>query len=94
MELSDSKILVTGSSGTIGNCLCETLLERGTDVVGVDIRQNRWNEEVHRRTVYIDLRNPENLKKLPKGFDIVVHFAANARVYNLVKEPDLARDNF
>ena len=94
MELSNSKILVTGSSGTIGNCLCETLLERGADVVGVDIKQNRWNEKVHRRTIYIDLRNPENLEKLPKDFDIVVHFAANARVYNLVKEPDLARDNF
>ena len=94
MELSNSKILVTGSSGTIGNCLCETLLERGADVVGVDIKQNRWNGEVHRRTIYIDLRKPENLEKLPKGFDIVVHFAANARVYKLVKEPDLARDNF
>lgn len=49
MELSNSKILVTGSPGTIGNCLCETLLEKDSDVVGVDIRQNRWNAEVHRR---------------------------------------------
>lgn len=94
MELSNSRILVTGSSGTIGNCLCEALLERGTDVVGVDIKRNRWNEEVHRRTIYMDLRNPENLERLPRDFDVVVHFAANARVYKLVKEPDLARDNF
>jgi UDP-glucose 4-epimerase len=94
MELNNSKVLVTGSSGTIGNCLCETLLERGADVVGADIKQNRWNEDVHRRTIYIDLRNPENLEQLSNDFDIVVHFAANSRVYKLVKEPDLARDNF
>ena len=61
MELNKSKILVTGSSGTIGNCLSETLLERGADVVGADIKQNRWNEEVHRRSIYIDLRNPSCL---------------------------------
>ena len=94
MELSNSKVLVTGSSGTIGNCLCEALLEKGTDVVGADIRQNQWNEEVSRRTIKIDLRNPEDFERLPKDFDIVVHFAANSRVYKLVEEPDLARDNF
>ncbi|MBW8040402.1 MAG: NAD-dependent epimerase/dehydratase family protein [Planctomycetes bacterium] len=94
MELSDSRILVTGSSGTIGNCLCEALLERNVDVVGVDIRPNRWNEEVNRRTINIDLRNPEDVKKLPKEFDLVVHFAANARVFKLVENPDLAKDNF
>ena len=94
MELDKSRILVTGSSGTIGNCLCEALLARGADVIGVDIRRNRWNEEVHRRTIYMDLLDTANLDELPRDIDIVVHFAANARVYNLVKEPDLARDNF
>jgi len=94
MELSKSRILVTGSSGTIGNCLCEALLKKGTDVVGIDIRGNRWNEEVGRRTVLGDLRDPASLEKLTGSFDIVVHLAANARVFNLVKEPDLARDNF
>ncbi len=94
MELDKSRILVTGSSGTIGNCLCEALLARGADVIGVDIRRNRWNAEVHRRTIYMDLLDTANLDELPRDIDIVVHFAANARVYNLVKEPDLARDNF
>lgn len=94
MDFSNTKILVTGSSGTIGNCLCETLLERGADVVGVDIRPNRWNEEVNRRTINIDLRNPEDVNKLPKDFDLVVHLAANARVFKLVENPDLAKDNF
>ncbi len=69
-------------------------MARGADVIGADIRRNRWNEEVHRRTIYMDLLDTANLDELPRDIDIVVHFAANARVYNLVKEPDLARDNF
>lgn len=94
MELDKSKILVTGSSGTIGNCLCESLLTQGADVVGVDVRRNRWNDQVHQRTIYMDLREPSSLEELPRDIDIVIHLAANARVYNLVKEPDLAKDNF
>ena len=40
MKIDRTKILVTGSSGTIGTALCETLLSRGFDVVGVDIKPN------------------------------------------------------
>lgn len=94
MNLSKSKILVTGSSGTIGNCLCETLLKRNVDLVGVDIKQNRWNDKVHHQTILGDLRNSGDVEKLPTDIDVIVHFAANARVYNLVKNPDLAKDNF
>ncbi|GAG26443.1 unnamed protein product, partial [marine sediment metagenome] len=94
MEFDNARILVTGSSGTIGNCLCEALLDGGVDVIGLDIKRNLWNDEVHSRTIYMDLRDQQSLEQLPKDIDVVVHFAANARVYNLVKEPDLARDNF
>lgn len=94
MDLSSSKILVTGSSGTIGNCLCEALLERNVDLVGVDIKQNQWNDEVQRRTICADLRDSNVFMKLPTDVDVIIHFAANARVYNLVKDPDLAKDNF
>jgi UDP-glucose 4-epimerase len=42
----------------------------------------------------LDLRNKNLvLKKLPKKVDLIIHLAANARVYELVKNPDLARDN-
>lgn len=41
-----------------------------------------------------DLRDEKTLTKLPKDVDAVVHLAANARVYELVKDPDRARDNF
>ncbi|MCH8945321.1 MAG: SDR family NAD(P)-dependent oxidoreductase [Nanoarchaeota archaeon] len=88
------KILVTGSSGTIGTRLCETLLEEGYEVVGVDWKENNWNKEVDNLTIKLDLRNKEEvLKKLPNDINIIIHLAANARVYDLVLDPSLARDN-
>lgn len=89
------KILVTGSSGTIGTRLCETLLEKGYEVVGVDWKKNKWNKKVDELTINIDLRDKAKvLSQLPKDIDLVIHLAANARVYNLVVDPSLARDNF
>ena len=86
------RILLTGSSGTIGTRLFETLLGKH-ETVGVDIRQNKWKSELNGRTVIADLRKSEELAKLPTDFDMVIHFAANARVYELVKDPQLALDN-
>jgi len=83
---------LTGSSGTIGTRLFETLLGKH-EMVGVDIRQNKWKSELNGRTVIADLRKSEELAKLPTDFDMVIHFAANARVYELVKDPQLALDN-
>ena len=88
------KILVTGSSGTIGTALCETLMEKGYEIVGIDIKQNEWSEKVDRITIISDLRDRNCFSKLPDDFDMIIHLAANARVYNLVVNPSLARDNF
>lgn len=92
------KILVTGSSGTIGTRLAEALLKRGDTVIGVDWVENKWNPEIQKRTILADLRDAEvlttqssKLKALP---DLFIHLAANARVYELVEFPDRARDNF
>src|SRR3989339_1609968 len=87
------KILVTGSSGTIGTHLCARLLELKQDVVGADWEPNKWQPTVEKLTVRLDLRHEEELKKLPTDFDCVIHLAANARVYELVEHPDRARDN-
>lgn len=94
MKIDRAKILVTGSSGTIGTALCETLLNRGFDVVGVDIKPNKWNEMVQEVTINHDLREEDLTDRLPDDIDLVIHLAANARVYNLVVDPSLARDNF
>lgn len=88
------KILVTGSNGTIGTALCEALMEMGYKVEGIDIKQNNWSEKVDRITAISDLRDRNCFSKLPGDFDMIIHLAANARVYNLVVNPGLARDNF
>lgn len=88
------KILVTGSSGTVGTRLCEILMKQGYEVVGVDWKKNKWNSEVDKITLQGDLRKSDVFKEIPKDIDLIIHLAANARVYNLVLEPELARDNF
>ena len=92
--MSIGKVLVTGSSGTIGTRLCERMLaETDFSVAGLDRRPNAWNEAVQEITVVADLLDPAALERLPKDFDVVIHLAANARVYDIVVDPDQARDN-
>jgi len=93
MKSNGARILVTGSSGTIGTALCRTLLDRGFDVTGVDIKRNKWDTGVQEATVNYDLRCNDLSTSLPSDVDLVIHLAANARVYDLVVEPGLARDN-
>lgn len=69
-------------------------MEVGHDVIGLDYVRNVWNESLNERTLGVDLRNMDAvLAVVPEGIDLVIHLAANARVYDLVLEPDLARDN-
>lgn len=88
------KILVTGSSGTIGTRLCERLLQDGHTVVGADWEPCQWNTEVEKLRIDIDLRHKEEFHKLPTDAEMIIHLAANARVYELVENPDRAMDNF
>jgi len=88
------KILITGNNGTIGTRLCEKLLEKNYEIIGVDLKSNRWNDRINKLTIIGDLRRKEAFKELPKDVDLVIHLAANARVYNLVLDPSLAKDNF
>lgn len=88
------RILVTGSSGSIGTRACEILIERGYDVVGVDKDHNEWNPEVEKRTIITDLTDRAAVQaNLPTDVDIIVHLAAHARIGDLVENPLLARDN-
>ena len=87
------KILVTGSSGTIGTRLCELLLKQEYSIVGFDRRPNRWNVEIDEKTIRGDLRETASLAGIPEDIDCIIHLAANARVYKLVENPQLAQDN-
>ena len=88
------RILVTGSSGTIGTRLCERLMADGHDVVGADWEPCKWNPAVEKIRIDIDLRDKKQLSKLPTDVEMIIHLAANARVYELVENPDRAMDNF
>ena len=93
-DMSIKKILVTGSSGTVGTRLCEKLSEENYEIVGVDLNPNKWNDRINELTIIGDLRSKQTFENLPEDVDLVIHLAANARVYNLVIDPSLARDNF
>lgn len=86
------KVLITGSSGQIGTNAALALLERGDSVIGVDCRPNSWTDRIE--TVDLDLAKV-GVDKLPsgKGVDAVLHFAAHAKVYELVEHPDRAMAN-
>jgi UDP-glucose 4-epimerase len=85
--------MLTGSSGMIGTRLFEKFLQLNHDVVGLDRKENKWNKSLNKRTIKIDLLKQNNLLKLPKDVDLIVHLAANARVYELVANPELALEN-
>jgi UDP-glucose 4-epimerase len=53
----------------------------------------RWNTEVEALRINIDLRHAEEYAKLPIDVELIIHLAANARVYELVENPDRAMDN-
>lgn len=93
MPLGIKHVLVTGSSGMIGTRLCEALIKRGYKVTGIDKNRNVWNKAVDFLTIKFDLLRGHFPHTVPK-VDCIIHLAANARVYNLVKDPILARDNF
>lgn len=82
------KLIVTGSSGTIGSRLIEKTLDNHT-LFCVDKRDNKWISGID--TNIIDLRH--EVKRNVDG-DIAILLAANARVDMLVKNPVLAMDNF
>jgi len=88
------RVLVTGSSGTIGTRLCEKLLEGGHAVSGIDRVPNKWVPEVQEITEVRDLLKVDAFEGTKADQDLVIHLAANARVYELVKNPSLAWENF
>lgn len=87
------KILITGSSGTIGTRLFEKLLEKNYRVIGFDKKPNTWHPRLNKLTIIGNLLNKKDISKLPGDFDLIIHLAANPRVYDLVLSPDLALEN-
>jgi len=92
------RILITGSSGQIGTNLGLYLLNEGHEVFGIDVRRNTWTDKIP--TVYQDLSVAYHqfdkgigLVEYPLDIDVVVHFAAHAKVHELVEHPSRALSN-
>ncbi|OQX71481.1 hypothetical protein B6D52_01385 [Candidatus Parcubacteria bacterium 4484_255] len=87
------KILITGSSGTIGTPLFEKLLEKNYNIIGFDKNPNIWSKKIDKLTIIGNLLNKDDIKKIPTNIDIIIHLASNVRVYDSVLNPDLALEN-
>ncbi|MCB8982727.1 MAG: NAD-dependent epimerase/dehydratase family protein [Ardenticatenaceae bacterium] len=91
------RVLITGSSGQIGTNLGLYLQEKGHQVFGVDKRVNTWTDQIS--TIIQDLSQPyHNFAggigiEYPDNLDVVVHFAAHAKVHELVEQPYRALEN-
>jgi UDP-glucuronate 4-epimerase len=91
------KILLTGSSGQIGTNLAMRLLEDGHEVFGVDKRLNGWTDAFPYLLQdlaghYTAFAGGINGVEYPDA-DLVVHFAAHAKVHQLVRQPQRALEN-
>jgi nucleoside-diphosphate-sugar epimerase len=92
------RILITGSSGQIGTNLGLYLQEQGHSVFGVDIRPNSWTDAIPTRQQDLsiparDFTNGIGAIAYPPDLDAVVHFAAHAKVHELVEQPNRALEN-
>jgi UDP-glucose 4-epimerase len=89
------KILITGSSGQIGTNLGLRLQQDGHFVLGIDKRENTWTHEIETKMVDLTTECEGRLIELVKGYEIelIVHLAAHAKVFALVREPSRALEN-
>ena len=92
------RVLITGSSGQIGTNLALNLLEDGHFVFGVDIRPNPWTDAFETllqdlSVPYRDFADGIGHAPYPSNLDVVVHFAAHAKVHELVEQPARALEN-
>ncbi|MEW7278541.1 SDR family oxidoreductase [Aquimarina sp. 2201CG1-2-11] len=98
-QLRSSKILVTGAAGFIGSNLCETLLEIGSTVVGLDNfatghKKNLivCNENPNFTFIEGDIRNLDDCHKACADVDYVLHEAALGSVPRSINDPITSND--
>lgn len=72
-------ILVTGSSGLIGDCLCRSLSEVGLEVRRFDLKACGADQG--------DIRDRESVRRAVTGSTGVIHLAAVSRVVQAERDP-------
>jgi nucleoside-diphosphate-sugar epimerase len=92
--MSAMKILVTGSSGTIGTELVDQLRAGGNSVIGIDkVQPQKANCDWFYQYDLSTYPEKLELENIHDDIDLVIHLAANARVHNSVVNPELAMEN-
>lgn len=99
-------ILVTGSAGFIGFHICEILLKKNYNVLGVDNLNNYYDVNLKKNRNFIlkkypnfkffklDLKKKKELNRVFKyKIDLVIHLAAQAGVRFSIKNPQTYIDN-
>ena len=72
-------VLITGVAGFIGSSLAIKLMNNNKfNIYGVDNLFSGTKKNIPKKInwKFIDIRNINNFKKIPKKFDIIVHAAA------------------
>lgn len=92
-------ILVTGAAGFIGYHVCEALLARGEEVIGIDDLNNYYDTNLKRARLanlnkhkhfsfrFLNIIDQPKLEKAMKNVDQVVHLAAQAGIRYSLENP-------
>jgi NAD dependent epimerase/dehydratase len=98
MDLTTKKILVTGADGFIGSHLVETLVRRGHDVRAFVLYNsfNSWGwldraDPEIRASLDVfagDIRDPNGVRTVMRGCDVVLHLAALIAIPYSYHSPD------
>jgi nucleoside-diphosphate-sugar epimerase len=84
MNWTGTKVFVTGADGFIGSHLADALVERGANVTAMSLYNSfdahGWLDDApmrdHMELVRGDVRDPEQMRTLLKGQEVVFHLAA------------------
>jgi UDP-glucose 4-epimerase len=89
------RIFITGVAGFLGSHLADRMLELGHEVVGNDTLIGGYRDNVDPRVEFheLDCCNRDELAKIMKNCDIVVHTAATAHEGLSVFSPDFITRN-
>lgn len=77
------KFLITGGAGFLGINLVRYLLDRGHEVVSLDIAEFDYKDVIERvKVIKGDIRDKQKVEEAMQGADIVVHAAAALPLYS------------
>jgi len=79
-------VAITGASGHIGNCLVRELIKRGASI---RVLVHNFRNDLEKMDVGLiqgDLLEPESLKILCQGVDVVLHLAAHIALDNRLSD--------